>query len=121
MSRVTASRVLTLVGYFGLLLLVMLWPTWLSPPQRVPVAMVLLVLVTPLLLPLRGLLAGKVYTHAWTGFVALGYFTVGSVEAYADPAARMVALGTVVFSLLLFTGSQLYVRFRGREARARRP
>jgi uncharacterized membrane protein len=114
MSGAIASRALTLGGYFGLLLLVMLWPTWLSPPQRVPVAMVLLALVTPLLLPLRGLLAGKVYTHAWTGFLALGYFTVGSVEAYADPAARVVALGTVVFSLLLFTGSQLYVRFRAR-------
>lgn len=119
MSGVAVSRVLTLVGYFGLLLLLMLWPTWLSPPERLPVALVLLLLVTPLLFPLRGLLAGKVYTHAWTGFLALGYFIIGSVEAYAEPAARMVALGTVAFTLLLFAGSQLYVRFRGREQRVR--
>jgi uncharacterized membrane protein len=113
------SRTLTLGGYFGLLAILMLWPTWLSPPQRLPVALVLILLIPPLLFPLRGLLAGKIYTHAWTGFLALGYFLVGAVEGFANPAARLPALVTAGASLVLFAGSQLFVRSRSRERRSR--
>jgi uncharacterized membrane protein len=111
------SRALTLAGYFGLLVTLILWPTWLAPPRHLPVAFVLLLLVPPLLLPLRGLLAGRLYTHAWTGFVALGYFLVGMVEGFANPSARLPAMATVALSLMLFAGSQLFIRFRSRESR----
>jgi len=112
-SRI-AYRV-ALGGYFGLFLLLMAWTTWLAPPQHFPVALVLLLLVGPLLFPLRGLLHGRPYTFAWTSFLALAYFVHGVGEAFASPAERELALLEVFFSTLLYVGAVTFARLRGRE------
>ncbi|MBL8247941.1 MAG: DUF2069 domain-containing protein, partial [Candidatus Competibacter sp.] len=51
-------RKVALTGYFGLFWLLLFWFAWLEPPDRAPVALVLILLVGPLLFPLRGLLHG---------------------------------------------------------------
>ena len=104
---------LAIVGYFGLFTLLMLWHTLLSPTEKFPVALVLLVTVTPLLLPLRGLLNGNKKSCAWAAYISLLYFTHGSVEAFANPdqAERMYASLEILFSLSLFIGAMFYVRF----------
>lgn len=117
MSIVTISRWLTLAAYFALLGLLMLWQTILAPSTQFPVSLVLLILVGPLLLPLRGLLHGRPYTHAWTSFLVLVYFIHGVVEAYSNPAERHYAVLEIIFSVLLYTGAILYARYRGRELR----
>jgi uncharacterized membrane protein len=105
----------TLTGYFGLLFLMLLWLGWLSPPERFPIAMALLLMCGPLLLPLRGLLHGRSYTFAWSSFLALFYLLHGIVEAYSTPADRLYALLEILFSLLFYTGAILYVRLLARE------
>lgn len=115
MSRTDWMRATTLVGWFGLFGLMVLWFAWLAPSELFPVSMTLLFMAGPLLFPLHGLLHGKPYTHAWTSFLALAYFTHGSVEAWANPAERHLALLEVVFSLLLFIGAIFYARLRARE------
>ena len=117
MTLVNISRWTTLSSYFALLILLMLWFTVIAPSSQVPTSIMLLILVGPLLFPLRGLLHARPYTHAWTSFLALLYLTHGIVEAYANQDERLYALLEVVFSSLLFTGSMLYARFRGRELR----
>jgi len=112
----TISRWTTLFGYFGLLGTLSVWHAWISPAERVPTALVLLMLLTPLLFPLRGLLQGRPYTHAWTGFLALFYFTLGVSHAVVDEE-RVYGVLLTVTSLLLFFGSILYARFRGRQLR----
>lgn len=119
MNIITFSRWLTLLSYFALLILLMLWLTVLAPPQRVPVSLALLLLVGPLLFPLRGLLDGRPYTHAWTSFLVLIYFIHGVVEAYSNPDERLYAGLEVLFSVLLYTGCLLYARSRSRQLRAR--
>ena len=106
-----AGRWLTLVGYFGLLLLLVNWYTWLAPSETLPVSVLLLVLVAPLLVPMRGLLNGRRYTHGWVGFVALFYFALGVDVAYNDQAERLYGVLEIVFSLSLFLGCTLYLRF----------
>lgn len=101
---------IALCGFFGLFVLLMAWPTLLAPPHYWPTALVLLVSVTPLLLPMRGLLGAKPKSCAWAAYISLIYFMHGSVEAYANPLQRPYALLEVVFSLMLFTGASLYVR-----------
>lgn len=120
MNRTQVARVAALSGYFGLLSLLMLWNTWLAPSRYFPVALVLLVMVGPLLLPLRGLLHGRPYTHAWTSYLALAYFMHGIGQAYAVPSERTPALLEVLFSLALFLGAIFYARFRGRELKNQR-
>jgi uncharacterized membrane protein len=110
MNAVRMARIATLGGYFGLLLLMLAWHAWLAPPAQAPVALVLMVSAVPLLLPLRGLLHGRRYTHGWTLFLALLYFTHGTVEAWADADVRVYALLEVTFSMVLFVGCILYIR-----------
>lgn len=102
---------LALTGFFGLFVLLMLWHTVLAPSGRFPVALMLLVTVTPLLLPMRGLLAGKPKSCAWAAYISLFYFLHGSAEAYASATDRLFASIEIILSLLLFFGATLYVRF----------
>lgn len=118
MNIIVFSRWLTLASYFALLGLLMLWQTVLAPPQVLPVSLVLVLLVGPLLFPLRGLLHGRPYTHAWTSFLVLIYFIHGVVEAWSDPAVRLYAGLEILFSVLLYSSALLYARFRGRQLRA---
>ncbi len=97
-----------LAGFFGLFALLMAWNTLLAP-SRFPVALVLLVSVTPLLLPFRGLLDGNLKSCTWMSYVSLPYFIHGVAEAYANPAERYYALAEVGLSLLLCFGAGLYV------------
>lgn len=100
---------LALIGYFGTLILIVAWYGWLSPPQLSP-AIVVAVLGTPLLLPLRGLLHGRPYTYAWSLFLALGYFTHGVIELYSTPSDRLYALAELALTVLWFGAGTMYVR-----------
>lgn len=104
------GQAVALTGYFGNLGLLTTWYGWLAPSQWFPRTLVLMVLVAPMLLPLRGLLHGKPYTYAWSGFLALVYFTHGVVEAYSNTAVRPYALMEMLFCGLWFGGAILYVR-----------
>jgi len=106
---------MALSGYFGLFMLLMLWPTLLAPPSRFPVALLLIVTVTPLLLPLRGLLKENLRSCAWSAYISLIYFTHGTMEAFANPLQRGYAILEIIFSLLLFLGASLYIRSTGKE------
>ena len=115
--RTRAVHVTGLCAYFGLLLLLTAWYAWLVPSAYFPVALILLVMVSPLLVPLRGLLHGKPYTYAWTSLLALLYFAHGLVEAYVNPAERLYASAEALLALGLFAASVLFARWRSRELR----
>jgi len=100
-----------LAGFFGLFVLLMLWPTLLVPSKQFPVALLLLATVTPLLLPMRGLLARHRKSCTWMGYISLFYFIHGSTEAYSNDEERLYAVLEVIFSLMLFLGTTLYLRF----------
>ncbi len=110
MSVLQLARLTTLFGYFGLFSLTLLWVTVLSPSARMPTSINIILFVGPLLFPLRGILNGKTYTHAWTAFLVLLYFTHGIVEAWANPAERGLAITEILLSIILFTGCIAYVR-----------
>lgn len=118
MSRFWHAVALT--GYFGLFGLLLLWFGWMEPPSRMPVSLIVLLLVGPLLFPLRGLLHGRPYTHAWASFLALFYFSAGVFSAAGPMARPWLAWLEIGFSLLLFLGAILYVRTHARENHALR-
>ncbi|MDD1612683.1 MAG: DUF2069 domain-containing protein [Methylococcaceae bacterium] len=107
-------RLASLSGFFGLFALMMLWPTVLAPTSRFPVAIILIATVTPLLLLARGLLAAHPKFYAWAGFVSLLYFSHGVIEAYASEDTRRLAAAEILFSLMLFFGSALAIRYAGK-------
>ncbi len=105
---------IALVGFFGLFVLLMLWHTLLSPSTRLPVALILLLTVTPLLLPMRGFLDRKLKSCAWLAYISLLYFIHGSAEAYMGEENLFYVGLEIIFSLMLFLGASLYIRFVGK-------
>lgn len=105
------ARGATLTGYFGLLGLLLAWHIWLAPSTLFPRALMLSIFVAPLLLPLRGLLHGRRYTHQWVPFLALPYLIIGITEAFANPEERTLALLEIVCSALLLVGASVYARY----------
>lgn len=116
-------RIVVLSGYFGLYGLLLLWVAWLEPPSHSPIALALLLWVGPLLFPVRGLLHGRSYTHAWSSFLALFYFAFGVFHSAGPMVRPWLAWLEICFSVLWFLGAILYVRASGRagaEANLRR-
>jgi uncharacterized membrane protein len=107
--------IVALTGFFGLFALLMLWNTVLAPSTRFPVALVLLITVTPLLLPMRGLLNRNLRSCAWAAYISLAYFLHGTAEAYANAGERLYASLEIILSLMLFFGSAFYVRFAAKQ------
>lgn len=104
-----------LIGFFGLFILLMLWNTLLAPSSRFPVALVLLITVTPLLLPMRGLLDRKAKSCAWAAYLSLIYFIHGTAEVYANADERLYASLEIILSLMLFFGATFYIRYMGKQ------
>ena len=101
---------LTLTGYLGTLALLTTWFGWLAPSTYAPTAVVLIVLLTPLLFPLRGMLHGRPYTFQWSCFLALLYFSHGVGEAYASDTARYLGLLEILLTSTWFVAAILYIR-----------
>ena len=110
-ARVTVTRVLALVGYFGTMAFLMLWIIKLAPPQ-IPKSIVLAISLLPLLLPLRGMLHGRVYTHSWSGFLALPYFAFGVDAAIHRTEKPWLGIVLVALSIVWFFGSAYYSKYK---------
>jgi len=106
------GRALTLIGHLGLIALLSAWFTFISPPEVLPRVLPLVLLVGPLLIPLRGTLNGRRYTHQWVGFMASVYFA-GGIDAWANPRPGDMWLGMLLtlLSLALFVGSVMVARY----------
>lgn len=110
--KTDVARVLALASYLGLIALVMLWIVFLGEVVRELISLWLLLFVTPLLLPLRGVLAGRDKALIWGTLVSLLYLVHGGMTAWAEPAQRWLGLLELVLSLTYLISASLYVRWR---------
>src|SRR5690606_9674915 len=67
-------------------------------------------LVTPLLLPLRGLVRGNRRTYAWATLCVIPYFILGVTEAIANPQQRVWSGLCLLLALTLFASLIGYLR-----------
>ncbi|MNJ13879.1 hypothetical protein D3C77_80910 [compost metagenome] len=109
------ARLLTLVGFFGLLGWVILWHLWLSPHPDLNPWLLPVIWTVPLLFPLKGIVQGNPYTHAWGNFVLMPYFLHALTLITTDEGERWLAVVELVFTTLAFVGTIYYARQRGRE------
>ena len=103
-------RVIALGGYFSTLFFVMFWVIWLAPDST-PRSVVLAIALLPMLLPLRGLLHGRRYTHAWASFLALPYFAFGVDAVVHRTQMKWLGAILVLLSALWFCGCMFYSRY----------
>ncbi len=109
MNYLILWRILAISGLFGLIFLIILWNGWLSPIQVIPRSIELLILLTPLLFFVRGLLNGNYSTHVNAAFPALLYFLLGVWYALT-PGEEVYGYLLVIFSFMLYLGGFLFAR-----------
>jgi uncharacterized membrane protein len=120
-KEITSSKqtkiyhLLALGSYLGLLAWVALWQVFLSPHPHINPLTAAIAWCIPLLFPLRGILSGKAYTHAWANFVLMLYFLHSLTIIYVDNGERWLAVIELLLTICAFVGNILYSRNRGRE------
>ena len=102
-----------------LIVLGLLWELRIAPIR--PGGSLLALKIMPLLLPLRGVLRGNLYTLQWAAMLILLYFMEGVVRAWSDPAAlsRLMAWFEIVLSLTFYVCAIMYLRPAKQAARKR--
>lgn len=93
----------------ALLFLCLLWETALSPIR--PGGSLLMLKALPLLLPLFGILRGKIYTYQWALLLVLAYLCEGVVRAWSEQgASRFLSAAEIALSVSFFLSAALYLR-----------
>ena len=94
----------------GLIFLGLAWELWLAPLR--PGGSLLALKILPLLLPLFGVLHGKIYTFQWSTLLALAYVAEGAVRAWSDHGlSARLAFAEAVLAVAFFCACIGYVRF----------
>lgn len=105
-ARLRQGAIVSLIALIGLCVL---WESWLAPLR--PGGSMLVLKAVPLLLPLRGIVRGNLYTYQWASMLVLLYFMEGIVRATSDPApSSYYAWLEVVLTTAFFWCTVLYVK-----------
>lgn len=106
-SKLWLGAVLSLVA---LIVLCLAWELRVAPLR--PGGSLLVLKVLPLLLPLRGVLKGRIYTMQWASMLILLYLMEGAVRAYSDPAPLSAEMAwiEIVLSAIFYLCAIFYVR-----------
>jgi len=112
------GRWLTLTGYFSLLIGLFAWHLLINPAAEHLISVIIFFQIGPLMFPLFGILNGKLYTHAWSMYLAIFYFVIGVWYA-GKSEDLMIGLYVIITSLLFFLGAVIYTRFTGKQSKAR--
>lgn len=115
--KVRALHYGSIVSLIALIFLCVAWEGWLAPLR--PEGSMLIFKVLPLMVPLFGILRGKIYTYQWSSMLILAYFTEGVVRTWSDHGlSAALALGEVILSVTFFLCAIYYVREARRAAAA---
>jgi len=115
MKAAAAIYCCCVASLIALIFLGLAWELWLAPLR--PGGSALALKVVPLLLPLFGILRGKIYTYQWAAMLILAYFAEGVVRAWSDHGlSARLAVAETVLAVIFFAGSILYIRTAGRRA-----
>jgi uncharacterized membrane protein len=101
---------LSSASLIALILLCVLWETWLAPLRAGGSMLALKAL--PLLLPLFGILHGRRYTYQWASMLILLYFVEGAVRATTESGpAQWAALAETLLAVAFFVSTILFARW----------
>ena len=108
-ARLRLLRYLSSATLVALLVLALAWELKLAPLR--PGGSWLALKALPLLLPLKGIVGGSLYTYRWSTMLVLAYFAEGCVRAYAEPPpVAVLALVEIALASVFFVSTIAYVR-----------
>lgn len=109
----------SIASLIALIALSLAWEGWLAPLR--PGGSMLILKALPLLLPLFGILRGKIYTYQWASMLILLYFAEGVVRTASDKGlSSTLAALEIALTVIFFFSSIFYVRLTAAEKRASR-
>ncbi|RMG33701.1 MAG: DUF2069 domain-containing protein [Gammaproteobacteria bacterium] len=113
MRRVYLARLLSLICYLGLIAFGMAWAIWLGQLPREEISLTLLILVAPLLVPLRGILHARDKALVWGMLVAMIPLLHGGMTLWAEQGPQKV-WGWVEFLLAIgyIVSGSFFIRWR---------
>ena len=100
------SQRLVTGSYLALIILQPVWHGLLPRPMGSGNWLLAVLATAPLLLPLKGLLAGSLRSMTWAGYLVMLYLVIAVMEAWSNPAQRIPALAQTIL-VVLFVGSVL--------------
>ncbi|AJF01280.1 DUF2069 domain-containing protein [Pandoraea apista] len=113
-----ALRRLSIASLLALIVLSVAWELWLAPLRPGGSWLVLKALL--LLLPLRGVLRGNLYTLQWSSMFILLFLAEGVVRGMSDTgASASLAWVETALSVVFFFSTIFYLRPFKRAAKAR--
>ncbi|MGF1733325.1 hypothetical protein BIT28_14920 [Photobacterium proteolyticum] len=116
MSKSTQNlRYSALIANLSLILWVGVWQSTLSPHPHLNSFVLAGMWVLPMLFPLKGILEGRPYTHAWANFILMLYFLHALTILWIDGGERLLALVELGITSWAFVSNILFARHRGRE------
>ena len=109
LHRASLLQTTASASLIGLIFLSLAWELWLAPLR--PGGSWLVLKVLPLLLPLFGILRGKVYTYRWSTLLIWLYFTEGVVRAWSDGGlSSQLATLEWILALVFFLAAAFFTR-----------
>ena len=109
--RVKVSRVVSLVCFFGLITLLIVYYLGLADLHGARPWVILLIELVPLLLLAPGMILGSPRAHSWTCFVVNLYFIKGALASF-DANRSLFGVLEMLASLAVFVSALLYIRWR---------
>ncbi len=108
MNIVTLWRALAGIGILGLVILIVVWNSWLTPVQEYPRSVEILFFAGPLLFFIRGILHARRYTMVVITMVSFAYVLMG-VWYILSVDEKIYGYLLLTFSFLMFLGSLMHV------------
>lgn len=109
------AHLFTMVGYFGLIILIPIWNLWWYPSNDFNNQVITVFWLIPLIFPLVGLLKKNPYTHAWSGFIAVIYICHALTSLVTSREEIIaISLELILANLFLFAG-MYFAKWRGEQ------
>ncbi len=108
MDITTLWRALATLGILGLVILIVVWNSWLTPVQVYPRSVEILFFAGPLLFFIRGILHARRYTMVVITMVSFAYILMG-VWYILSVDEKLYGYLLLAFSFLMFLGSLMHV------------
>ena len=118
MMSLKQSYVLSLLSFFGLILLVIFWNGFVATDEGMPRSAEVALYCVPVLCFLRGILNGKRSTYVASMVLAFMYFMVGIWYA-VTPDERLYGVLIIVLSFGMYLGGYFYAKAHDRMMEAK--
>ena len=107
---ISFNHAIIICTYLSLLLWQLVWHTLLPAPTGAGLLWLGLLAAIPLLLPLNGILKGRIRSMTWGGYLLMLYLVIAVMEAWSNAPQRIPALIQTALVIICIYGILAFSR-----------